>query len=43
MGLGELNEKEHPERENMVKETLGEIEKELKSEINIVKIDRRVG
>jgi hypothetical protein len=38
--LGEWNEKDHPERENMIKETLNEIEKEFKCKINILKINR---
>jgi len=43
MDLGKLDEKDYPERENIIKEALGEIEKEIKSKINLVKIDRRVG
>jgi hypothetical protein len=40
MDLGEWNEKDHPERENIIHEVLNEIERELKSKINILKINR---
>jgi hypothetical protein len=35
--LGEWNEKDHSERENTIRETLNEIEKEFKCKINILK------
>jgi len=38
--LGEWNERDYPERENMINETLNEIKIEFKSKINILKINR---
>ena len=40
MDLGEWKEKDYPERENIIKEALGEIEKEVRSKVNLVTIDR---
>jgi len=40
--LGEWNEKDYPERENMIKETLDEIEKEFKIRIKVIEISRDV-
>jgi len=40
--LGEWNEKDHPERENMINETLHEIEKEFGTELSVVDIVRTV-
>jgi len=38
--LGEWNEKDYPERGNLVKEVLNEIEKEFKSKIEITEFSR---
>jgi len=38
--LGEWNKQDYPERENMIKEVLNEIEREFKCKINILKINR---
>ena len=39
--LGEWSEKDYPERENIINETLHEIEKEFGSKINILKTSRK--
>jgi len=38
--LGEWTEKDYPERENIIKEVVEEIEKELKSKIHIIEVNR---
>ena len=38
--LGEWTEKDYPERENIIKEVVDEIEKELKSKIRIIEVNR---
>ena len=40
--LGEWNEKDYPERENLIKEALDEIEKESMSRIKIIDFSRNV-
>ena len=40
--LGEWNEKDYPEREKIIKETLNEIEIEFKSKVRLSRIDRTV-
>jgi len=40
--LGEWNGKDYPERENIINETLNEIEKEFKSKVRLLRIDRTV-
>ena len=40
--LGGWDEKDYPERENIIKETLGEIEKEFKTKVNVTEIIRDV-
>jgi hypothetical protein len=38
--LGKWNEKDYPERENIIHEVLKEIEREFKSKIQIIEVDR---
>ena len=40
--LGEWNKRDHPERENLIKEALDEIEKESMSRIKIIYFSRNV-
>ena len=40
--LGVWNEKDYPERENIIKETISEIERGVQSKITILKIQREV-